>query len=317
MIVRVLASVVNNRAHWPALDRILSLVADGQHLLDVTSAGNVVASDWLLSGGYVGNVNREIIEKQTVALFGYRAFGACHTRVVTVDETSSPTTFTPQQAFDILRRPVYVIVENSNADRAFIQRMAAIYGANELSRAIVNEFIEFVHSGGGGEMVRLAREHLPTLGPRRTFIFADSDSLFPGHVSRQVQRLTECCLSDEIPGFLLSKREIENYLPVEALQASDSRQVAAFLELSADQQSHLDMKGGVVNQGVVHIHADQVALFAGVANRVLSELNGFGRDVGRYFGEHHPSFGREQMAFVCRTLPNEIRQLLESIEALV
>ena len=183
---------------------------------------------------------------------------------------------------------------------------------------------EVVSAGGGGEIPKRLAECVAKIGegPRRVLILSDSDRLTPGEQTKTVKDITTCAQAHGVEAILLGKREIENYLPYEALweKSRHRKRCNAFLQLAQPQRDHYDMKKGfVVNRqtGKVRIPAAQQKLFAGVRpRRVLEELQGgFGDKVRRSF--QSTKITERAMRDLCRDDEEEIPRLLDVIEAMI
>lgn len=315
MRLNISSRLTHDSKNFRMLDRLLDMVDSGRHDIEFDNTDTALDSAWLSTGGHRGTFNREIIEKSFVETAYRDARGAA---VHIGEHTASETTLSLSDAVEWAGKPFRIIVENAGSDGAFVRKMAKILKRDAILSAESVGALVFEHAGGSGEFGRIAEAHKPDIGPPRAYILSDSDAMYPGHHSNTVKNVTEICFTLRIPGFILSKRETENYLPIEPLQQSDQRMAVAFLSLSPDQQNHFDVKFGfkTLENGAPAIPEEHGSLFADLNKATIRALcGGFGRSVGRYFKSQAPSFDTDALMHVCRTCPNEILTLLTSIEA--
>jgi hypothetical protein len=310
------------------LDRVLDALFDGRHRWDERDPAAVEQSAWASEEGRAGRRVLDAVEKLLGAqLYEPRAEqeSKMHTMTLTVALTAAPPlALLPSEAVKALETPAFVIVENGESDRAFLEAMLRAFGRAALKEALDRRLWEVVSAGGGGEIPKRLGECIAKIGegPRRVLILSDSDRLTPGEQTKIVKDITTCAQEHGVEAILLGKREIENYLPYEALweKSRHRPRCNAFLQLAQPQRDHYDMKKGfVVNRqtGEVRIPAAQQKLFASVRpRRVLEELQGgFGDKVWASF--QSTKVTERAMRDLCPDDEEEIPRLLDVIEAMI
>ncbi len=125
-----------------------------------------------------------------------------------------------------------MLVENVTSDGDFINFMIAAFKRAILRDAYTSGWLALAQMGGFGECEKLL-VHLrkQSYGPARIFVIVDSDRLFPGHVTRTIEKVVESCQAVGVPFAVLQKRKIENYLPLSILQQIERVRFRAYLTL--------------------------------------------------------------------------------------
>lgn len=311
------------------LDRVLDALFDERHRWDERDPAAVEQSAWASEEGRAGRRVLVAVEK----LLGAQLYEGreeeqatlMHKMTLTVTLAAvPPLALQPFEAVKALEMPAFVIVENGESDRAFLDAMLRAFGRTALKDALDRGLWEVVSAGGGGEIPKRVAERIAKIGecPRRVLILSDSDRLTPGEQTKTVKDITTCARAHGVMAFLLEKREIENYLPYEALweKSRHRKRCNAYLQLTQEQRDHYDMKKGfVVNKqsGKAHIPAAQQELFAEVRpRRVLEDLkDGFGDKVWSCF--QSLKIDERAMRALCPDDEEEIPRLLDVIEALL
>jgi hypothetical protein len=178
------------------------------------------------------------------------------------DRASDIPRLTLEDAYQLLRRPLKILVEDRISDGAFIRHVCRHARSKllreHLERAFAQEFAVFEHEGGNSSMIRFVEnadgeEWLPW----RLFILFDSDAKEPGAPSEQAERLRESCGTSGVSYHQLARRMIENYLPPQALGGwvseqptnikAEARRVKDIFagELGAEQRAHYHLKKGL------------------------------------------------------------------------
>jgi hypothetical protein len=323
MRVRFLTEVLESESAWNLLDGIVDVFIEERHLWDVDDVEAIERSQWLAEEGRHTRRSLEALEK-CVTQSAYSSLPHRHRLSVTVAlQTALPTKLSPEDARRCLTTAAAVIVEDGESDGAFIEAMLDAWKHDELKEARKKGWWKIVHAGGGpAQIERRIRELCKEMvGMRRILVVADSDRLFPGHESSQVRDLNELRVRYDVQTFILHKREMENYLPVGALQRRKQWEgtYRAFLNLTREQQDHYDMKKGFRDKtGQADLLPEQVELFRHVSPRILHALcGGFGDHVWKLFDRARDVITRDAMRPTCGTEPDEIDHLLQVIEGLL
>lgn len=127
---------------------------------------------------------------------------------------------------DWLSEPLYVVVEDADRDASFVRSMAVALSRGRITDGAKTRMIEFRHAGGGllAELQRLRQAPYR----RRIVVLADSDRDAPSSPEppQKLQGLVRACrgdapaptVRDEVALWILRRRAIENYLPLQALR---------------------------------------------------------------------------------------------------
>jgi hypothetical protein len=216
-------------------------------------------------------------------------------RVSAVDEPSWDRTgprLPPRAAVQLLARPLCLLVENKTNDGAFVTTVAPKERRAQLTRALEEERVEFVHGGGSDikAQVRAVAERPDQI--LRYWVMFDSDALQPGTPSEDARELQEICDKAKIAHHMLQRRAAENYLPVKALECwwnlssgntknRRRRSVQAFAAMESPQRRHYNMRHGFNGdreRGIPPLFDDQ---------REHPDLqNGFGASIRDLFLQH-------------------------------
>jgi len=315
MKVSISTAYFNDSANFDELDQLRRFFETGRHFWAISDFDGLEGSGWMDDSGRSGLRAQEIYKKY-VTLGGYPDQSRLHRILLVVsDPPVSIDHLTLEQALECLSAPALVAVENETSDGGFLRAMQAAYSRSELNQAFASGWWRLYHLGGFGEVEKCLRDKvLP--GPCRTLVLADSDALSPGHVTRTRKKVEEACQSLKISCFILSKRKIENYLPLDYLP--DTSVKKAFLRLNNQQQSHYEMKHGFKRSenGEVEIPLEQRGLFADPNAQNVKEqlIGGFGGQLSLKFSENITSL---EMEAICPSDPTEIPRLLDQIEALL
>ncbi|NMO15473.1 hypothetical protein HPC49_10840 [Pyxidicoccus fallax] len=329
MRVEIGLDVLRDKGAWHLLDRLVDCFLEERHAWHFEDEEVLLSSPWLTEEPESRTTHRnvEALQKYLTAIDREPPSHRRHRLflVITRDPSVSGG-IPPETARYVLEEKAYVIVENSGSDGAFLKAMMRAFGRDELAKALKRQWWEIDHAGGKGEIKRRLIELFQKGIPKdRILVFADSDRMFPGHRSETVELLEEISRDHQVGVIVLHKREIENYLPVSALQAARQKNTyRAFLALSVEQRDHYDMKSGFIRDKESErpiIPKEQEALFESLRKRgrhVIEALcGGFGEHAWRLFElkTHLPD--ENAMRLTCTTNPGEIEAILDRIEGLL
>ncbi len=268
------------------LDRILHTIEDGWHVWNTAGQPDtdaLLATTWIHARGVQG----EWVHSMLVASIQRNAWtSAPHGRSVRV--TSAPGTpdeLTPEDAFRLAGEPLCILVENRVSDGAFVKRVV-----KELDQSLrilwdrSGEPIRIDSLGGKGQMAQEVQRRTQGKPYRpRLVAIVDSDRKAPdAPPSCDAQRLSQTCTRENLPCWILAKREAENYLPRILLDerqnvgADHEQRVAAWDRLTDDQKNFFDMKRGLP----ATLSAAEQRLFGGLSASDRAILTpGFGPNV--------------------------------------
>lgn len=147
-----------------------------------------------------------------------------------------------------LGRLLYITVENTESDKRFIQ---AVFKALRGRELCTEKEVQFLH-GGGNTTDKVVIEN--SISPVRMICIIDSDRKHPiqqADESDKVRNLLSICEEKNLALVVLEKREIENYIPTEALRAwlckenREKETTHPYFELTLEQKSFFDLKKGL------------------------------------------------------------------------
>ncbi|RXJ70780.1 hypothetical protein CS022_22400 [Veronia nyctiphanis] len=179
--------------------------------------------------------------------------------VVSNIQISNWTNSTPEisinDAIDLIKAPFNIYVENERFDKNFIRLILSDYNRSIFDN-MNNKGLLTYTAGGIDELKKVLEENISKLGYRnKRFVFVDSDSCNPTHISDSASSIASNCNDYHICHHILKRRAIENYLPVEYLidNIPQSERIttntnyvkySTFKTLTQIQKNHFHMKKG-------------------------------------------------------------------------
>lgn len=132
MKVRIAPDAMATPRVFRHLDRVLDALFDGHHRWDERDPAAVEQSAWASEEGRAGRRVLDAVEK----LLGAQLYepreeqeSLMHTMTLTVALTAAPPlALLPAEAVKALETPAFVIVENGESDRAFLEAMLRAFG---------------------------------------------------------------------------------------------------------------------------------------------------------------------------------------------
>ncbi len=127
----------------------------------------------------------------------------------------------PQEAFNLLARPLRVLLENGRNDRTFLLAFADVPMRKDLDEAESKGWLEFETAGGIGELKVRLKAIAPEAQLLRTLYLCDSDAKVPGTPSPDAVVITKSLralasrfqAAEGYFGSVLRRRAAENYAP--------------------------------------------------------------------------------------------------------
>ena len=319
MRIAIDSSAANDPDAHRCLDRILDRIEDGWHVWDLTDVRDVEAikgSTWLNDPGRQGAKVADLL----VASIKLGAWTlAPHGRRLRVTaDPQAPDELVAEQALDLAKEPLTILVENRDSDGAFLRRV--VMELDEPLSRLWNrptEPIRFDSVGGKGQMAQEVRNRTRRPRPTRLVAVIDSDRKGKNdQESREARALRRVCRNSGLPCWVLAKREAENYLTRSLLDArpntgADHRQrVATWDRLSDDQKNHLDMNNGLSENP----SESERALFASLPKGDRAILaDGFGPNVHRCWTIQEITVADELRARGQGDLEHGIALILEAV----
>lgn len=325
MRVKFAPELYNDEAASHVLDEIIFLFMKDKHVWELNDPTELEGARWLESdkdGRAGARIFAEVKKIITRGIYIPKGALMHSTQCIVVINVRDPSTELPIDiAVEWLRTPVKVVVENERSDGGFLQAIIKTLGGRAVRRAAGNGLWEVQHAGGINDVPNCIDTLLAKYSrPLRIFTFVDSEGRVPGEVRASAERVREHCTARKIPFWILSKREIENYLPDKILANISNRQSVweAVSKLSPSQRDHYPMKEGFKSHGNgARVPEDQRALFDGLPDDVLKGLvGGFGDDVAAHFATSGDLTAAE-FERRCSSNPTELKQLIDQIERLI
>lgn len=172
------------------------------------------------------------------------------------DLAACPPRLSPSNAYAIGKQRLRILVENIESDRTFLLSM--IPDTHEFARKFLSnaEWTEFYNGGGSTLPLVIESWKDNALLVMRSFCYFDSDAKEPGHPKQEAKAWAQLCTEVGLAHYCLARREIENYLPRQAMERYWSLahpkperlrrkgMVYPWARMSAVQRHHFDMKEG-------------------------------------------------------------------------
>ncbi len=325
MRVEFSSQALSNENCWTKLDRLVYFFDEGRHLWHAETPETVEVSPWYLSEKHSrGKDTRKKLFEESIVRESYlRAEfdndGPHSVRIVVCENSIDERLLSPDDAYSALNRPGYIAVEDAESDLAFINAIIQAFDNEAVYNAMEMKWIQLEHMGGCGQLDRALkriRDRAP--GPMRTVVLADSDRLAPGEEATNEKNVGKYCQAYGVEGFVLKKREAENYLTVSVLRYAGPGAVAvfrAFQRLTRLQKDYFDMKSGFPQEGIPQ---NQSELYAGVSKADIEKLKkGFGDRCWELFDRHVRLITKEDLIEQCPEAPDELSRILKAFERLI
>lgn len=341
MRVSIKKEVLNSAAEFIHLDSIVRLFGSGRHLWDIQEQDLdfLLESTWVKNNQHAGEIIDSINKTFTYDIYPEnKPENKFHTKQIFITiSAQSKTEFVPRDAADYLHKPAYVMVENSSSDGDFLDAMIEAFHRKDLKEAQKDGWWEYRHIGGYGELEKQIEQLRKNLKGKllRLVVIADSDKHHAEENTSTMKKVKECCEGKDIKCWILMKRKIENYLPIERfpedLFSYKENFLQAFKSLTREQRDFYELKNGFKKDSKGHamIPEDQQKLFEHLSQETrdaLCDSLGKGKKTSEYFKTHRAHITREAMIAVCspdgnptvydyNPDPNEIQKILDLIEA--
>lgn len=324
MKVRFATDVLSHESSYRVLDRIVDLFVDGRHRWDIEDIDAIADSFWIKSdsSGRSSKANLEVLEKCYTKTAYYPQHMHSKLLIVT-NNPNGASGLPPHDARRCLEAPAFVLVENSESDGTyFLDAMIYCFFRLQLQDAQTEAWWHYEHLGGFGEIEKRLDQLLArTVGSPRIFVVADSDRLYPGHVSPTETKVRETCEGHGIPFKILNKRKIENYIPPSLLvYVNRQATLRAFKKLTQEQRDFYEMKDGFerLDNNEAKVPSPQVTLYSDVRKHAYRDLcGGFGHNVCELFKTKRLFLRSEDIKRICPNDPNEIIVILDEIEKIL
>jgi hypothetical protein len=166
------------------------------------------------------------------------------------DYTSTPPSLAPNEAFAVANLPLNVWFEDHQSDRAFLRRIVARPLGSRVDSMVAKGTLRFCH--GGGSVLLSQLENLLEGDALRSWVMVDGDTDSKEDKDKK-EALREVCRRKGMHLEVLTRREIENYLPLPAIDwwrrhpdgmgdAERERRAKAVEAMSPEERWQADMK---------------------------------------------------------------------------
>lgn len=255
---------------------------------------------------------------------------------IVVSDSGSPDHFTLEEAIAYLNQPYKILLENSDNDAYFLEALCRNFKkrSRKITRFRENLFLEYANAGGKSNIRHFVESELKKYGhlPKspenylRLFILVDSDSEYENDEKPEVSSLKSYLDTLKVPYHVLTKREMENYLPDEAFAIIGGNQafIQAYLRLEPEQKDFFDLERGFPNRRRSQVEAEKGEPFQHLYQAVSDndwrvfrngdmDLNNFKNEFARFFECEYVTQETLQNRVAHQANPDELKDILEVI----
>lgn len=224
-----------------------------------------------------------------------------------------------KSALQVTTRPFSVLLEDNLSDRHFVLAVATEERRKALGKMVKEAWLEFTHAGGITNMLRRVKQLSSPEEALRTWVLFDSDAMRAGHPSQQSAEVADACQKFSLPCHQLSRRAIENYVPVPALRKwhrtrQQKQRVRALGRLASEQRHYYNMKRGFA--GDRSREAEAGNLYDGLDANIRNVLaHGIDEHIAELFSE--AEYPMEAWWFVQDGQSSEAAAMLDTLLSLV
>ena len=253
MQIEIDPSAANDTVAHRYLFQILAKIDDGWHVWQTALESDLIAiktSTWITRNGDQGKRVRELLEQSVKRSFWVSSNGRC-VRVTTQPNSTEADELMPRDAAKLAEEQLVILVENRRSDGNFVKRIVELLDPS-LHKYWTQEGnpIRFDSLGGKGEMANHVRgqANAKSYRPRLVTIIDSDRENSEAEASSEAKRLLSVCQGQQIPCWILAKREAENYLPKILLENLETRcedhanMIQQWDTLSDDHKDFCDMK---------------------------------------------------------------------------
>ncbi len=342
MIVKIEPTIYNTEKYFDILDQILFLFYSGKHNWYIKNVEEIIDSAWMkieVAGTWKKAKVDDLIKTAVKSVYIDKNK---QKYIITVLNSDNETAYSynPDNALKLLNDSLYIIVENSNSDRIFIETIAKAFNKVKITEAISEEWIKFDTEGGSGGIPRRIDFHFKKTYKPRLYILVDSDRENPSdnhHAEKIVEKCKEKELIEEEDYHILFKRAIENYIPIEAFKEISNlfenvpkkvkNVIDAYKSLKSEQKDYYNLKSGFKKdkkkQG--KLPEKQKELFDNINSKdILFQKLSEGFSVDRFKpNDLHILFNqsdtitKQTLIDRCKRKPNELENIMKQMSGLL
>ena len=338
MIVKIESTIYNTEKYLDILDQILPLFYSSKHDWYVKNSEEILDSAWMeveVAGTWKKAKVDDLIKTAVKSIYIDKNKQKSIITVIYGDNETAYS-YKPDNALKLLNDSLYIVVENSNSDRIFIETIAKAFNKVKITEAINKEWIKFDAGGGGGEVPKRIDFHLKKTYKPRIYILVDSDRENPTdnhHAKNIVDKCEEKELIEEKDFHILFKRAIENYIPSESLKNMSETfdnipekvkiAIKIYCSLSNEQQDYYNLKKGFNNKG--KYPPNQEKLFNNIniksekfkALRQGTKISDFKPNNLYKLFNQSDTVTKQTLLNRCKRNPNELENIMKQISSLL
>jgi len=240
MRVRILKDIFETDVFLDDLDNLFKYFRTGKHSLvlsDIDAIEALKATDW-----YEENPrNQKIIDKFIKA----SAKKNSGRKSITISSQNTDINFKPGEAVRYLDQPLTILLENSVNDSPFINAVIKHFDSDGTLKIAKDEQWFKYGMGGGSSIAAVVKSDLResfnhqsfTKDKKvylRYFVILDSDKSWPGMTVPDYK--VETFRENDVLHHVLHKREMENYVPVEAIRKLGDNYLNLYIRFPKDEQ---------------------------------------------------------------------------------
>lgn len=326
MIVELDLSLFNNDLNFQKLNHLFVFFETGKHI--IYSNDDISQTQWILSNNHYQSFC-EMVYKDSV----YMNKKDVQLKIEHENDISSKI-YSLEDAYIYIQNNLIIFVENATSDRLFLNSIFKNFmpECEKINFAFRNRWIELNGPGGKNEIKKAINNKLRKFRTEkscndiylRAIVIIDSDKKFPDDdIGNSQIEIEAYCLEKKISCHILNKREIENYIPVEAFQElSNHKIVEEYKKLTNDQSSFYDLEKGFKNKNL-NAHDEQIqVLFKNIGTKEEGILRRGFESIGDFNPKqqlpllfNHKNTNRETLTNKCGN--NELLDIIAMINKLL
>lgn len=237
------------------LDRLVDRLADEVHRVEIREPHLLHQSTWFQEAR---RTRKKLVMSATARPQRKASSIGPHTKAVDVVDAQSA-----RMADRLAYTPLVILVEDRESDGIFLDLVVEELGWPELrtlwakGERVTPRAHQFETAGGKPAIPQRVERAVSDASqedrPCRLFVLCDSDSKWPGEITKETALVKEACSRHNIPHHVLRKRCIENYIPDQVFEAVRDDpgstdyvdRFNALLRRSRDQRDHFPVKDGL------------------------------------------------------------------------
>lgn len=227
-----------------------------------------------------------------------------------------------------------IILENKLNDGIFLDKLIDVFKgkAKKIKRYKKNRWLKYENAGGCGNISNIIEaemktfDHLPKSNEKylKYFVLIDSDKRYETEEKSDRASLISFLSEKKINIHILEKREIENYLPDEALRKINDNDsyLEAYFDLSPIQKDYFDIEKGFPNKPLNRLPPEIQKLYNNLTEAQYSLLRKNKLNLPNYKTEFPKLFNdvtQDQLLNKTKHQQNanELKEILEKITELL